>query len=80
MPDPAACALQPIAGEPLRFGVWLNPDAPELELIVRTSVDLAAWQTATGAEVALDTSGNRLGVTLFPGAARRFVRIDFISP
>ncbi len=80
VPDPAACALQPIAGEPLRFRVWLNPEAPELAPIVKTSADLAAWHTATGAEVALDTFGNRLGVTLFPGAARRFVRIDFISP
>jgi hypothetical protein len=72
--------MQAIAGATLRFGIWRNPEAPELYPIIKVSENLAKWSTATGAEVALVSGGNRLVFDLLPGAMRRFTRVEFIAP
>jgi hypothetical protein len=80
VPNPAACALQIIADEFLCFGLWRNPEAPEVYPVIKVSENLTKWRSATGAEVSLMASGNRLIFNLLPGAQSRFARVDFITP
>ena len=72
--------LQPLSGQPLWFGLWKNPEAPELYPVIKVSENLSDWRTANGAEISLDSTGSRVMFGLLPGGPKRFARVDFFAP
>jgi hypothetical protein len=72
--------LQPLGGQPLWFGLWKNPEAPELYPVIKVSENLSDWRTANGAEISLDSTGSRVMFGLLPGGPKRFARVDFFAP
>jgi WD40 repeat protein len=78
--NPADCALQPLAGEPLWFGLWKNPEAAEVYPVIKVCENLTHWRTATGSEITLEATGSQVIFGLFPNAPRRFAEVEFITP
>ena len=78
--NPAACAPQPLAGEPLWFGLWKNPEAAEVYPVIKVSENLTLWRTATGAEITLESTASQIIFGLLPNAPRRFAKVEFTLP
>ncbi len=77
--DAGPFGLEVLNQQPLRLGLWLNPDASEMVPRLEVSSDLAEWQTATGAEVTLNSALGRLTWEFKPGAPAGFYRVVFTS-
>jgi hypothetical protein len=78
--NPADCAPRPIPDSPIWFGLWNNPEAPELYPLIRVSDSLQHWRTATGADITLESSGSQIIFGLLPNAPQRFAKVEFIEP